>query len=92
VRGIWAIAAGLALGVGLAWWLRGDQDRRADPDARARAQKARQAQHEDALKPLYRWRDGNGQLQVTDTPPPPGRPYERLALEPEPGIRVDAGR
>ncbi|MCP5160022.1 MAG: DUF4124 domain-containing protein [Gammaproteobacteria bacterium] len=27
--------------------------------------------------PLYRWRDGQGQLQVTDRPPQ-GRPYETI--------------
>lgn len=27
---------------------------------------------------LYKWRDDNGQWQVTDRPPPPGIEYEKL--------------
>jgi len=91
MRAAWAILAGLALGGGAAWWLRGD-DPEAREAARRRAEQAREEQLEDTLRPLYRWRDANGQLQVTDTPPPRGRPYERIAREPEPGIRVDASR
>jgi hypothetical protein len=27
-------------------------------------------------RPLYQWKDNNGQWQVTDAPPPAGTPYE----------------
>lgn len=87
MRAAWAIVAGLAAGVGLAWWLGRAHDPGHSPQARQRAEAAAQAQAEDALRPLYRWRDAAGNLQITDTPPK-GRPYERLAREPEPGIRV----
>jgi len=90
MRAAWAILAGLAVGGGLAWWLtRGEAA--PSPEARERAEKAAAEAAEDALRPLYRWRDDAGNLHITDTPPPPGRAYERLAREPEPGIRVKTG-
>ncbi|HET6396978.1 MAG TPA: DUF4124 domain-containing protein [Pseudoxanthomonas sp.] len=91
MRAAWAVLAGLALGAGLAWWLGRDPAPRHSPEARARAEAAAAAQAEDALRPLYRWRDAEGRLHITDAPPR-GRPYERIAREPEPGIRVDASR
>ena len=62
-------------------------ERRCRPTSEAAAA----AQAEDALRPLYRWRDAEGRLHITDAPPR-GRPYERIARELEPGIRVDASR
>ena len=32
--------------------------------------------HIGTSRPLYRWKDEKGQLQVTDYPPPPETPYE----------------
>ncbi len=91
MRAAWAILGGLAVGAGLAWWLgRGDAPGQS-PEARQRAEQAAAEQAEDALRPLYRWRDADGNLHITDRPPQ-GRPYERIAREPEPGIRVEAGR
>ncbi|WP_374013097.1 DUF4124 domain-containing protein [Pseudoxanthomonas koreensis] len=92
MRATWAILAGLVVGGGLAWWLGRDASPRQSPEARERAEQAAAAQAEDALRPLYRWRDAGGQLQITDNPPPKGTAYERLAREPAPGIQVDAGR
>lgn len=89
VRAAWAVLAGLAIGGGVAWWLSRDQAR--SPEARERAQAAAAAQAEDAARPLYRWRDAEGTLQITDTPPQ-GRPFERVAREPVQGIQVDAAR
>jgi hypothetical protein len=74
----WAIAAGIALGAGLAWWAARDT-----PAETARAQ----ARAEAADSPLYRWRDAAGQLQITERPPK-GRPYERLQRQPRDGIEV----
>ena len=88
MRAAWAILAGLAAGAGLAWGLGRDQTPHRSPDARLRAERAAAAQAEDALRPLFRWRDDAGVLQVTDQPPK-GRPYERIAREPAPGIRVE---
>lgn len=91
MRAAWAILAGLALGGGLAWWLGRDQAPQRSPEARQRAAQAAAANAEDAQRPLYRWRDDAGNLQVTDTAPQ-GRPYERMARDPEPGIRVENAR
>ena len=91
MRTAWAILAGLAVGGGVAWWLGRDASPRSSPEARQRAERAAAAQAEDALRPLYRWRDAAGNLQITEDPPK-GHPYERIAREPEPGIRIDAGR
>lgn len=88
MRAAWAILAGLAIGAGLAWWLGRDQAPQRSPEARQRAEQAAAAQTEDALRPLYRWRDAAGTLHITDQPPE-GRPYERLAREPAPGIQVE---
>lgn len=91
MRAAWAILAGLALGGGLAWWLGRDQAPQRSPEARQRAAQAAAANAEDAQRPLYRWRDDAGNLQVTDTAPQ-GRPYERMARAPQPGIRVENAR
>jgi hypothetical protein len=91
MRAAWAILAGLAVGVGVAWWLGRDQTPQRSLEARQRAEQAAAAQAEDAARPLYRWRDDAGHLQITDTPPE-GRPFERIAREPQPGIQVDAQR
>ena len=40
---------------------------------------------------LYRWRDAEGRLQVTDEPPK-GRPSERISREPRDGLEVDGTR
>lgn len=74
----WAILAGLVLGGGLAWWLGRTPPGQA-PDAQTR-----QAQPPT----LYRWRDENGTLQITQTPPPKGRPYQRVPLDGAGGDRV----
>jgi hypothetical protein len=88
MRAAWAILAGLALGGGIAWWLGRGQAPQRSPESRQRAEAAAAAVGEDVLRPLYRWRDDAGNLQITDTPPPQGRRYERIAREPETGIRV----
>lgn len=87
MRATWAILAGLALGGGMAWWLARDQAPQRSPEARQRAEQAAAANAEDARRPLYRWRDDAGNLQITESPPK-GRRYEHIAREPEPGIRV----
>lgn len=81
-----AIAAGVALGVGVAGWLS-----RESPDAvarkQARAGQAAAAQARDARPSLYRWRDDAGVLQITEQPPK-GRRYERIDRDAPAGIRV----
>ena len=81
-----AIAAGLGLGIGVAWWLGRES---ADTTARkqARADQAAAAQARDARPSLYRWRDDAGVLQITEQPPK-GRRYERIDRDAPAGIRV----
>lgn len=90
MRLAWAIAAGLLLGTGVAWWL----SRPPPEQVRAReqrAQRAAAAQASDARPSLYRWRDDAGVLQITDKPPA-NRRYERLDREPGRGIEVKGDR
>ncbi|KAF1708893.1 hypothetical protein CSC70_12405 [Pseudoxanthomonas kalamensis DSM 18571] len=86
MRLAWAVLAGLLLGAVAAWWVSRD----APGQSKARQQRAEQAaaeQARDAVPALYRWRDDAGTLQITDQPPQ-GRPYERIARDPERGIEV----
>lgn len=82
-----AIAAGVALGVGTAWWLSREST---DTTARkqARAEQAAAAQARDARPSLYRWRDDAGVLQITEQPPADRR-YERIDRDTPAGIRVN---
>lgn len=67
-----AIALGLLIGGVLAWWLsRPPAPRPSDDRATSRATQEQRA----APARLYRWRDDQGVLQVTDRPPAE-RPYE----------------
>ena len=81
-----AIVAGIALGVGVAWWLA-----RESPETtsrkQARAEQAAAAQADDARPSLYRWRDDAGVLQITERPPKDRR-YERIDRDTPAGIRV----
>ena len=83
---IWAIAAGLALGVGAAWWLARDTPQQVE----ARQRRADQAAA-DARPALYRWHDANGVLQVTEQPPE-HRKYERIDKHPRKGIEIHGDR
>src|SRR5687767_13000111 len=61
------------------WWAFGHPgyETRAQAEARVEAQE----QAVEAAKPkLYRWRDGHGVLQLTDTPPK-GRKYETVDVD-----------
>jgi hypothetical protein len=55
-----------------------------------RAERATAELAEDARPVLYRWRDANGVLQLTDEPPQ-GRKYERIYKDapPAPEVRGD---
>ena len=89
MRLAWAVAAGLLLGVGTAWWLARDPGKTEARETRARHAAAEQAR--EARPSLYRWRDDAGVLQITDQPPK-GRPFERIDREPQPGIKVSGTR
>jgi hypothetical protein len=85
----WAVVAGLAAGIALAWWLARD----APGDAGERQARAEQAAATEAAKSvLYRWTDAAGVVHVTADPPPPGQGYETVDFEPRPGIEVDGSR
>ena len=85
----WAIAGGLALGVGLAWWL--SRDPLAEQARARRAERAADTRAIEARRDLYRWRDAAGVLHVSDTPPK-GVRAERVARAPQPGIEVHGDR
>ncbi len=87
----WAIAGGLAVGIAVAWWLSRDPPEVAEA-RRERAEQAAAANYEDARPVLYRWTDASGVLQVTQEPPPPGRRYEKVDIQPREGIEVDGRR
>ena len=86
----WAVAAGLALGIGVAWWMARDTPQLAEARQR-RAEHAAAAAAADARPALYRWHDANGVLQVTEQPPK-GRKYERIDKHPRKGIEVHGDR
>ena len=86
MRALWAIAASIALGAGVAWWLARESPEK-QVEKQRRAEQAAVAQARDARPSLYRWRDDAGVLQITDKPPN-GREYERIGREPTRGITV----
>ena len=87
----WAIVGGLVAGIAVAWWLSRDTPE----ESRAKREHAEQAQAanlEDARPVLYRWTDAAGVVQVTQEPPPPGRRYEKVDIQPREGIEVHGDR
>ena len=86
----WALLLGVVAGVALAWWLSRDTPEQAR-EKQARAEQAAAADFEESRPVLYRWRDDNGALHVTDTAPK-GRKYERIPIEPDPAIEVHGDR
>ena len=94
MKAIWAVVAGLALGVGVAWWLARDTPQQAEAKQR-RAEHAAAAAAPDARPALYRGHDANGVLQITEQPPTgrnAGRKYERIDKNPRKGIEVHGDR
>lgn len=87
----WAVVAGLAIGIAVAWWLSREAPE-ADEARRERAEQAAAADYEDARPVLYRWTDEAGVLQVTQEPPPGGRRYEKVDIQPREGIQVHGDR
>ena len=83
----WALVAGIAIGAGVWWW--GTREER--ELARVEREREAAAAAEAARPVLYRWRDANGVLQVTEQPPK-GRKYRRIDREPNEGIEVHGDR
>jgi hypothetical protein len=73
-----AIVAGLLLGGALGWWKLGHPGYETRAQAEERAAKAA-AEVEAARPKVYKWRDANGVLQLTDKPPA-GRKYEEVVM------------
>ena len=85
----WLLLA-LALVAAVAWW----NTRDTPEQARAKQQRAERATAElaeDARPVIYRWRDAQGVLQLTDEPPQ-GRKYERIHTDSPPGPEVRGDR
>lgn len=87
----WALIGGAALGVAAWWWTTRDSRAHEEAQRERRAEAAA-----EALRPvLYRWRDADGVLQITEQPPSgrdAGRPFERVEREPYDGIQVRGDR
>ena len=88
MRQLGLLLVAIALGVAAWWWFSSEMPRR-EHERAAAAQAAMVAA--ERANALYRWRDANGNLQVTDAPPE-GRKYERIGREPEDGIEVHGNR
>ena len=87
----WAILGGVAIGAALWWWTTRDEREHARIEHERKAAAAAEA----ARPVLYRWRDADGVLQITEQPPRgknAGRKYERVEREPYEGIEVHGDR
>lgn len=75
MRVLHAILAGTVVGGIAGWWAMGHPGYETTEQALARLQ----ASQKTRAPALYRWRDDQGVLHLTDTPPK-GRKYETVAL------------
>ncbi len=83
----WAIVGGVVLGGAVWWWTTRDEREQIRIERERQAAAAAEA----ARPVLYRWRDANGVLQITEQPPK-GRKYKRIEREPVDGIEVHGDR
>jgi len=91
VRPAWVVL-GLAAVAGLAWFAAPEPGEAEREQARqARADQAAAEIAADAVPVLYRWRDANGVLQVTEEPPE-GRKYERVERDAPAAIEIRGDR
>ena len=89
VRTGW-IVLGLAVVGALAWWAAREAPELSHAK-QERAERAAAQSAEEARPVLYRWRDANGVLQITEQPPK-GRKYERIDMDAPPAIEVHGDR
>ena len=78
MRLIHAVLAGLVVGGAVGWWWLGHPGYETSRQHQERAA----AQAEAAEPKVYRWRDAQGVLHITDQPPK-GRQYEKVDLREE---------
>ena len=88
MRQLGLLVLAILLGVAAWWWFSHEMPRRERERAVAAEAAARRAEQ---VSSLYRWRDANGVLQVTEQPPK-GHRYERISRTPEDGIEVRGDR
>ena len=88
MRQLGLLVLAIVMGVAAWWWFSHEMPRRERERAVAAEAAARRAEQ---VSSLYRWRDANGVLQVTEQPPK-GHRYERISRTPEDGIEVRGDR
>lgn len=76
MRTAWAVVLGIVLAGIAVWWL-GRDDAPVGSHDTASPASSRPDPGLPPQRPLYRWRDDAGVVQLTDTPPK-GRPYEAV--------------
>lgn len=84
----WALAAGLVVGGAVGWWQLGHpgwQTMEQKVAAAEQAEAAAKGERHASEPSLYRWRDGDGVLQLTDKPPK-GRKYEKIRMREDQNI------
>ncbi|QIL21493.1 DUF4124 domain-containing protein [Thermomonas sp. HDW16] len=82
------LALALALSAAAWWWFTSEMPRRERERVIAAEAAMKQAERANSL---YRWRDADGNLQITEAPPQ-GRKFERISRTPSDGIQVDGTR
>lgn len=88
IRFGWALAAGIAVGGAIGWWQLGHpgwQTMEQKVAATEQSEADAKREHHAAAPALYRWRDANGVLQITDRAPK-GRKYEKFKLREDQNI------
>ncbi len=73
------LTAGAAVAAGWGWW-------RFAPDTLPEIARPYLPASPEANPPLYRWRDDQGRVHVTDRPPQDDRPYETLRYDPDTNV------
>ena len=88
MKALGMLTLALALSAAAWWWFTKEMPRREHERVIAAEAAAKEAERANSL---YRWRDTDGNLQITETPPQ-GLKYERISREPQDGIQVDGAR